>query len=258
LGQELVAIDLSQTLSNATADVEVMPHRITYADHRDTVEVARGRLGLGPEHWRGGLGWAQETVMLTSHSGTHIDAPYHYAPQTTAGAPARTIEDVPLGWLMTEAHLLDMRHVDPTEGIRRADVVAELERIGARVHEGDAVLIRTDASLRFGQKGYDQTHIGMRADATRFLLECGAKLLGIDAWGFDRPTLQMAELARAGDTDQLWESHYLGAELEYAQIEKLVNLAAIPRATEFSVAALPIKLERGSGGWARVVALCPV
>jgi kynurenine formamidase len=65
---------------------------------------------------------------------------------------------------------------------------------------------------------------------------------------------QQRDAVEAHDA-QLWESHRFGADEEYLQIEKLSNLAALPAPTGFQVLALPIRLERASGAWARVVAL---
>ena len=49
-----------------------------------------------------------------------------------------------------------------------------------------------------------------------------------------------------------------GRNREYCQIEKLFEpRPALPRPHGFQVLALPVKLERASGAWARVVALCP-
>ena len=81
------------------------------------------------------------------------------------------------------------------------------------------------------------------------------RLIGIDAWGIDRPFDLMAGEALAGDDAQLWESHKFGADEEYLQIEKLSNLGALPAPFGFQVLALPIHLEAASGAWARVVAL---
>jgi kynurenine formamidase len=112
-------------------------------------------------------------------------------------------------------------------------------------------------SEHYGQAGYELLHPGLRRDATAWLVGQGVKLIGIDAWGIDRPFDVMAEESRAGDHAQLWESHKFGADEEYLQIEKLSNLAALPRPFGFQVLALPIHLERASGAWARVVALVP-
>jgi kynurenine formamidase len=254
LGRRVRVIDLSQRLSNATARFEPMPHAIEYFDHLDTVALVRERFGLGAEHWRDGLVWAHERVTLTTHSGTHVDAPYHYHP-TSADAPARTIDQVPFRWLMGDGVLLDMRACDRRTGIHAEHVRAELDRIGYRLKPCDIVLIRTDVSLHYAEPGYDTRHPGLRRDATAFLVSSGVRLIGIDAWGIDRAFDIMAQEAHAGDDAQLWESHKFGAEHEYCQIEKLDNLAALPAPFGFTVLALPVRLERASGAWARVVAL---
>ena len=255
-GRRFHVIDLSQRLSNDTSAIEPMPHAIEYFDHRDTVPLVEEKFGLGAAHWRDGLVWAHERVTLTTHSGTHIDAPYHYHP-TSGGQPARTIDELPFSWLMGDGVLLDMRHVDREAGIREADVCAELERIGYAIKQNDIVLVRTDVSERYGEAGYEHLHAGLRRDATAYLVEHGARLIGIDAWGIDRPFDLMTRDALAGDDAQLWESHKYGADHEYCQIEKLANLSALPAPFGFTVLALPIRLERASGAWSRVVALVP-
>jgi kynurenine formamidase len=69
--------------------------------------------------------WPTNIDARTTHSGTHVDAPYHYAP-TSAGAPARTIDQVPLRRLMGDGVVLNLAHCDRDAGIARADVQAEL------------------------------------------------------------------------------------------------------------------------------------
>jgi kynurenine formamidase len=256
LGQDLTVIDLSQRLDNATSEFEPMPHQIEYFDHVQTGELAREKYGLEPEVWLDGLVWAHERVTLTTHSGTHIDAPYHYHP-TSGGEAARRIDEVPMDWLMGDGVVLDMRRCDRVEGIREADVRRALDEIGYELKARDIVLIRTDTSHHFSEPGYDLRHPGLRRDATAYMVAQGVRLIGIDAWGIDRPFDLMADEARAGDTAQLWESHKFGAEAEYCQIEKLTNLDQLPVAHGFTVLALPVRLARASGGWARVVALVP-
>lgn len=255
-GRDVRVVDLSQRLSNATSAHEPMPHAIEYIDHTDSIAAAQEMFGLGAEHWRDGLVWAAERVTLTTHSGTHVDAPYHYAPTTSAGAPARTIEHVPFRWLMGDGVVVNATGVDRVRGITERDVRAELERIGYELEPYDIVLVRTDTSRHYGEPGYDLLHPGLRRDATAWLVGQGVRLIGIDAWGIDRAFDLMAAEALAGDKAQLWESHKFGADQEYCQIEKLCNLDALPD-HGFQVLALPVSLERASGAWARVVALVP-
>ena len=133
----------------------------------------------------------------------------------------------------------------------------ELERIGYEVKDGDIALVRTDASDQFESAGYQNKHAGLRRSATEWLVRRGVRLIGIDAWGLDRPFDVMSKELEAGDEAQFWESHFFGREMPYCQIEKLVNLRDLPVAHGFCVAAFPIKLHRSSGAWARVVAFVP-
>jgi kynurenine formamidase len=257
-GSRMRVIDLSQRLSPATSDIEVMPHRIEYFTHEESAKQVSPGLGLTTDHWLDGCAWAYERITLTTHSGTHLDAPYHYGPAGRGGSRPRTIDEVPFRWVMGDGVVLHLMHCTKERGIREDDIVAELDRIGYMLKPYDIVLIRTDVSRHYDEPGYDLLHPGLRRDATAYLVERGVKLIGIDAWGLDRPMDVMAAEARAGDREQLWESHKYGAANEYCQIEKLCNLDTLPaKQYGFQVLALPVRIEAASGAWARVVALVP-
>jgi kynurenine formamidase len=237
--------DLSDCLSNETSAFEFNKHEITYLDP-DLTASESASWGLGPEYWPDRVALSAEVVTLSTHSGTHVDAPLHYGPG------ARPIDDVPLEWCYGNGVLLDFRGHDRVAGITRDDVEAELARIGHTLEPLDIVLVMTGTDLK--QPGYENRHPGLRVEATEFLVDSGVKLIGIDAWGLDRPFEVMAEDAQAGRA-QFWESHLLGRRKEYCQIERLTNLDSLPRPTGFVVSAFPFKLERASAGWARVVAI---
>ena len=242
--------DLSDTLSNATSGFEPNPHEIEYISSEES--AAAGRLNATADLWPDGLGPQVERVRLATHSGTHVDAPYHYGPAKTG--TARTIDVVPLEWFVGPGVVFDMRHKQAGEGISRDDLVAELDRLHHRLAPGEIALIMTGASANFRHAGYENTHAGLRRGATEFLIDHGVRLIGIDAWGLDRPFDVMLKDAKAGRA-QLWESHVLGREKEYCQIERLVDLDRLPSPTGFMVYAFPVKIERASAGWARVVAI---
>ena len=95
----------------------------------------------------------------------------------------------------------------------------------------------------------------MTAEATVYLLDHGIKVVGIDAWGWDRPIDVMAKELKEGDKDQFWEAHYLGKNREYCHLERLANLDKIPKSYGFKVVVFPIKIEGASAGWVRAVAI---
>jgi len=98
-------------------------------------------------------------------------------------------------------------------------------------------------------------HPGLERSATQYLVEHGVKVIGIDAWGLDRPFDVMFREAASGVPGRFWESHFYGKEREYCQIEKLTNLDKIPRPFGFRVACFPYKLRGASAAWTRAVAI---
>jgi kynurenine formamidase len=96
---------------------------------------------------------------------------------------------------------------------------------------------------------------GMGREATLYLCERGVQVVGTDAWSWDAPFSHTAKaFAANGDPSIIWEGHKAGREMPYYQMEKLFNLAALP-GTGFTVMCFPVKIERGSAGWVRAVAV---
>ena len=97
---------------------------------------------------------------------------------------------------------------------------------------------------------------GMGRESTLWLVEQGIKIIGIDAYGFDRSFADMkGDFERTRDGPSVWPAHFAGITREYCQIEKLANLDQIPRAHGFRVSCFPIKVARGSAGFVRAVAM---
>src|SRR5258705_11871334 len=84
-GSRMRVIDLSQRLSPATSDIEVMPHRIEYFTHEEAAKQVSPGLGLTTDHWPDGGAWADGRIAPTTPPGTYPDAPYNYGPAGPAG-----------------------------------------------------------------------------------------------------------------------------------------------------------------------------
>lgn len=252
-GRELQVFDLSDRLENATAHFEPTPHHIAYLTPDKSPEVIEKKRGIPINVWPNGQGWSSEITTMPTHSGTHVDAPSHYGPRVD-GRPARTIDKVPLRWCMSDGVVLDFSQAAPGYGITAGDVENKLQEIAYTLKPFDIVLIRTDVSRRFKEAGYENLHPGLTRGATEYLVDRGVKLIGIDAWGLDRPFDAMLA-DQENSESRFWEAHLLGREKEYCQIEKLCNLADLPTSSGFTVLALPVKLADASAGWSRVVAL---
>lgn len=158
-------------------------------------------------------------------------------------------------WCYGDGVVLDFSHRKAGELITVDDVKEALSKISYTLKPGDIVLIRTDAYKHFGEPGYSLLHPGMSKEATLWLIDQGIHLMGIDAWGWDRPFNVMAEEYKQGVKGRLWAAHFAGKEKEYCHIEKLTNLDKLPRPYGFKVAAFPVSIAGASAGWTRAVAI---
>jgi kynurenine formamidase len=234
---------------------EPIPLKVEHKDHMVSLPVMEMFLGGKKEDYADGLGWADDALSLGAHSGTHVDAPWHYSP-TSEGKKARTIDEMPLDWFYHDGVVLDMRHKEPGSGITVEDVKQALQKIKYTLKPWDIVMIETGADKLWGKAEYFNAGCGMTAESTLWLIDQGCRVMGIDAWGWDRPFVKIKEeYDKTKNKGLLWTAHKAGIKKEYCHIEKLANLDKLPRPFGFQVACFPVKISGGSAGWARVVAI---
>jgi kynurenine formamidase len=249
-------IDISVALEN-DLPVDLGPGpRIVYVRHSESAGmIAQYFPGLRPEDLPDGEGWAVETVQLSTHNGTHLDAPYHFHSTMNRGERSWTIDEVPLEWCFQPAVKLDFRHFPDGYVATAADVAAELARIGHTLAPLEIVLVNTRAGSTYGQPDYVPSGCGMGYEATMYLLERGIRLTGTDAWSWDAPFVHTARrYAETHDASLIWEGHKAGRHIGYCHLEKLHNLESLP-ASGFTVSCFPVKLRAASAGWTRAVAI---
>jgi kynurenine formamidase len=245
-------IDLSVPIEES--DSEPFKPQVVHQDHAAGAQVMAGIFGVPAEALPGGLGWANDNITLITHAGTHLDAPWHYAP-TAGGERAMTIDEVPLEWCFSDGVVLDMRHKADGDRIGVGDIEAELSRTGYAVKPNDIVLVMTGVDKHWGSPEYINKGAGMTRESTLWLLERGVRVMGIDSWGFDRPFVKIVdEYNRNGDASIIWEAHYAGIEKPYCHLEKLANLDLLPP-HGFKVACFPVKITGASAGWCRPVGI---
>ena len=105
-------VDLSICIEpGLPSDPPMMIPKVQYIDHEMGAEQMKMFYpGVKKEQLPGGLGWAVEEITLYTHSGTHLDAPYHYHPTMDKGQRSLTIDEIPLDWCYNDGVLLDFRH----------------------------------------------------------------------------------------------------------------------------------------------------
>jgi kynurenine formamidase len=237
---------------------DVSSHRIvdlTHAYGSRTVywptsptKFALERLAFGKTE--GGYFYAANSLCTPEHGGTHLDAPIHFA------EGKRTTEQVPLEQLIAPAVVIDVTaetQRDRDYRLTRDDVL-RFEKKHGRVAAGAIVLLRTGWSRHWPDaKAYlgddtpgDASKLsfpGYGDDAARLLVEeRQAGSIGIDTASID--------YGRSSD----FVVHRIAAARNVPGLENLTNLDQLPP-TGAMVIALPMKIEGGSGGPLRAVAL---
>lgn len=234
---------------------EPSPVKVTRETHEESLATFEYVFGAKKEDIIDNLGWASDNLSLSTHAGTHVDAPWHYSP-TSEGKRARTIDEMPLEWFYHDGVVLDMRHKLQGSAVTVDDLKQALNKINYTLKPWDIVLIQTGADQYWGKNYYPLCGCGMTAESTLWLIDQGCRVMGTDAWGWDRPfNILKEEFARTHDKNLVWGAHKAGIQKEYCHIEKLANLDKLPKPYGFKVACFPVKVTGGSGGWARVVAI---
>ncbi len=250
-------IDLARPLENTVyADPPGLGPKIDYMNHQQTAQQLLGFFpGVTADELPGREGWAVESVTLSTHNGTHLDAPYHYHSTMDGGARAITIDEVPLEWCWGRGVKLDFRAFEDGYVATPADIEAELSRIDHDLTEGDIVLVNTAAGAVYGTPDYVATGCGVGRAATNYMTERGVRITGTDAWSWDAPFVHTAKrVAETGDASLIWEGHRAGMDRGYCHIEKLANLETLP-STGFEVICFPVSIKAASAGWCRPVAV---
>jgi kynurenine formamidase len=171
------------------------------------------------------------------------------------GSKALTIDEIPLNWCLGMGVKLDFRHFADGYLVTAKDMEQAFRDIGHDLSPGDIVLVNTGADKWWGRQEYLLKGCGMGREATLWLCERGVRVVGTDAWSWDRPLPLIAEeFKESRDSSIIWEGHFAGIDKGYCHIEKLTNLDRLP-AQGFTFFCFPVKIKGASAGWIRAVAL---
>jgi len=199
-----------------------------------------------------GYWYAANNICLAEHGGTHMDAPIHFA------EGKRTADEVPVQQLIGPAVVVNVS----TQAQKDADyrlAVADLEaweQKNGRIPKGALVLMLSGWSSRWPDKkqylGTDQpgdvAHLhfpGFSKEAAEFLVSQRE----INAIGVDTPSMDYGQ-----SKDFIVHQIINGANKP--GLENIANLEKLP-AKGATIIALPMKIAKGSGGPARIIAILP-
>jgi kynurenine formamidase len=247
------AITAAQTIDLSKHQIVDLSH--AYGPGTLYWPTSTSKFRLVPEaHGRTPGGWfyASNSLSTPEHGGTHLDAPIHFS------ETGRTTERIPLEQLVAQAVVIDVAaqaRANRDYRLTRDDVL-RFEAEGTRIASGTIVLLRTGWSRHWPDaKAYlgddtpgDASRLSFPsygADAARLLVEeRGVAALGVDTASID--------YGRSTD----FEVHRIAAARNVPGFENLADLERLP-ARGAVVVALPMKIEGGSGGPLRAIALIP-
>lgn len=178
-------------------------------------------------------GWNARTLTIYSHAGTHVDAPYHF------GVSDQTIDDFLPADLMGKAWIIDVEIQGPKQLIEWRDVA---DQLGPH-REGDSLLLRTNWSRKYDQPDFKPGLPRVSEELAEWCVDHQVKMLGVEP-------LSVADVE---DLAEVTRIHRILLGGKVIIIEGLKQLDRI-QAKQVFLMALPLKVGRGDGAPARVIA----
>lgn len=179
-------------------------------------------------------GYNLELIFLSSHSGTHLDAPFHFVEKGVK------IDKIPLKRLVSDAILCKIKK-GPDEPITRQDI-QNFEKKNGKIQHGATVIFQTGWSSKLRKKEYFAHNPGLSASAAEYLSNKKINLVGIDS-----PSIDLGK-------DSKFSAHHILLRNEILILENLCNLEKIYNA-RFKLVVLPLKLKGATGSPVRAIAL---
>jgi kynurenine formamidase len=207
---------------------------------------------VSAEKTAGGYWYAANNVCLAEHGGTHMDAPIHFA------EGKRAADEVPVQQLIGPAVVVDVRTQAAADADYRltVDDLTAWEKKYGRIPKGAIVVMFSGWGSRWPDKkqylGTDQPGDVANLHFPGFSREVAEFLVSqreIDAIGVDTPSIDYGQ-----SKDFIVHQIINGANKP--GLENIANLEKLP-AKGATLIALPMKIAKGSGGPARIIAVLP-
>lgn len=201
-------IDLSHTIEHGLITYKGLPAPII-CDYLSR-EASRKQYAEGTEFQIG-------KIEMVTNTGTYLDCPFHRYEQ------GKDLSEIGLEKLTDlEGIVIRVAH--------KERLAIDVDCLRGKELRGRAVLVQTGWDAYWNTDQYFEHHPYLTEDAARYLVECGVRLVGIDAVNIDD--------TRGGERPV--HSHLLGAEILI--VEHLCHLDQLPD-EGFTFSALPPKFK---------------
>lgn len=197
-----ITLPISNTILTWPADPPVSIRKTSLISHGDSCNVSE--------------------LKFSSHCGTHIDAPYHYEENGI------TVDQIPMDYLIGKATVFEIQN-------RKKIDLDDLKPL--QLKNTQRVLFKTVNSTYWNLSAFQKDFVYITGEASRHLVDCGVKLVGIDYLSVDKFLCT--------------DTHHTLLRNGIVIIEGL-DLRKV-KAGEYEVIALPLKISGGDGSPARVI-----
>jgi len=178
-------------------------------------------------------GYNLELLFLSSHTGTHLDAPYHFVKN------GLKINQIPLDRLIGKAILIKLKKTKNTS-ITKLDIEL-FEKKNGKIPNHSSIFFFTTWQKNLKNSNYFTENPGLDISSAKYLASKKINLVGIDS-----PSIDLGK-------DESFNVHHILSKNNILIVENLTNLNKI-QSKEFVFTILPLKIKDATGSPVRAVA----
>ena len=171
-------------------------------------------------------GYNLELLFLSTHTGTHIDAPFHFVKN------GKKIHEIPPERLVNEAVLIRIGK-NSNRSISKTDI-QNFEQKNGKIESGSTVIFHTGWQKNLNREFYFTENPGLSVSAAKYLVSKKINMVGIDS-----PSIDLG-------TDSKFSVHHILAKNNILIVENLANLNKI-KSNNFHLITSPLKLKNATG-----------
>ena len=171
-------------------------------------------------------GYNLELLFLSSHTGTHIDAPFHFVKN------GKKIHEILPERLVNEATLIKIKK-KANQPILKTDI-QKFEKKHGQIKSGTAVVFWTGWQKNLAEEFYFSKNPGLAVSAAKYLVSKKINLVAIDS-----PSIDLG-------SDLKFPVHHILAKNNILIVENLANLEKI-NSDKFHLITSPLKLKNATG-----------
>ena len=179
-------------------------------------------------------GYVSEVAFLSTHTGTHMDAPYHFAPN------GPTIDQIEVHRYICNNALLIKIQKNSNQLITRNDIAGNSKY---EIKEKDTIVLSTGWEKEIKQKdNYIRNNPGLSKDAAEYLVEKKVNAVAIDS-----PSIDVGNVTE-------YIAHEILLSNQILVVENLCNLNKFTN-MKFNLIITPLKFVGASGSPIRAIGI---